>query len=84
MFVRVIVPIEDTHPDKSWMECCGGLVQVQIDETPIFGEALEKTPVAEDVRRQRKAPRRLRAERPPLGALHGRDHPGFDRLGRLV
>ena len=42
MFVRVIVPIEDTHPDKSWMECCGGLVQVQIDETPIFGEALEK------------------------------------------
>ena len=24
------------------MECCGGLVQVQMDESPVFDEALEK------------------------------------------
>ena len=42
MFVRVMVPVYDTHPDSSWIECCGGYVHVQMDETPVFDRALEK------------------------------------------
>lgn len=40
MFVRLMVPVFNRHPDAAWMECCGGLVQVQLDETAVFDDEL--------------------------------------------